>query len=294
MASLFDEEFVAVISRLRIVSRQVPRGGRHAEQRSLQLGGGMEFRDFRAYMPGDDIRRIDWNLYRRSGRLFLRLFEELQNLPVYILLDVSDSMFFETPARADAARQMAAALIAAALNQHDSAGLYPFGQDLLTPMRSVSSGAGLSTALAYLDRLSPAGPTNIAYALRRFSAMGMRRGLVVVISDFFDPHGVDVTIDTLRSIRHRLLLVQVVRPVDAEPDLSGEVRLIDCEVGRDVDVTITTETLARYRRAYEEFQNALLQFVARRQVGYLALDADRPVLEQLSSLFVDGVLVTRE
>ena len=82
MAELFPTDFVAAVSRMRLSAGQAPRGGRHAEHGSVQLGAGMEFRDFRSYMPGDDIRRIDWNLYRRSGRLFLRLFEEERDLPV--------------------------------------------------------------------------------------------------------------------------------------------------------------------------------------------------------------------
>ncbi len=117
MAELFPKEFVAATTQMRLSAGPVPRGGRHAEHGSVQLGPGMEFRDFRSYMPGDDIRRIDWNLYRRSGRLFLRLFEEERDLPVYILLDCSDSMFFEESpsvrpirvplSRADAAKQAA-------------------------------------------------------------------------------------------------------------------------------------------------------------------------------------------
>jgi uncharacterized protein (DUF58 family) len=293
MARLFTEEFVSVISRLRIVSSQVPRGGRHAEQRSVQPGAGMEFRDFRAYMPGDDIRRIDWNFYRRSGRLFLRLFEELQNLPVYVLLDVSDSMFFETPPRADAARQMAAAFAAAALNQHDSPSLFPFGSDFLPPLRTLSGRTGLTRTLDYLENLKPAGPTHIARALGRFAAWNLRRGLVVLISDFFDPRGIEPVVDTLKTLRHRLVVVQTIRPADAEPDMTGQLRLIDCEGGRDIDVAVTGRTLARYRQAYEAFMDGVLKFVAQRRAGYVALDVDQPLLDQLGEIFVDGALVTR-
>jgi uncharacterized protein (DUF58 family) len=294
MSSLFGEEFVATISRLRIVSRRVPRGGRHAEQSSRQLGAGMEFADFRSYMPGDDIRRIDWNLYRRSGRLFLRLFEELQDLPVYVLLDVSDSMFFETPPRANVGRQMAAAMIAAALNQQDAPGLYPFGRDLLPGLRSVSGRTGLSKALNYLDDLSPAGPTHLEGAVRRFSSMRLRRGFVVVVSDFFDPDGIDTVVGALSSLRHRLLLVQIVRAADASPELSGQLRLLDCENAGEVDVTIAPQVLERYREAYRSFQDALLRFAVGRRAGYVAVDADEPIVEQLGKIFVNGVLVTRE
>ena len=97
---LFDAAFLDSLQGLRIIARRVPRGGRHADQRSLDLGSGIEFRDFRPYSPGDDFRAIDWNIYRRLGRVFLRLFEELEDLPLYLMPDVSDSMFQEDPPRA--------------------------------------------------------------------------------------------------------------------------------------------------------------------------------------------------
>ena len=149
MTRLFTDDFLHAIERLRIVARQVPLGGRHAEHRSRDLGSGIEFRDFRSYVPGDDLRRVDWNLYRRSGRVFLRLFEAPEDLHVYLLPDVSDSMFFETPPRADAARQMAAVLAAVALNQHDRVGIFPFGADLVTPL-APTSGRALTTTISAL------------------------------------------------------------------------------------------------------------------------------------------------
>jgi uncharacterized protein (DUF58 family) len=292
MSSLFTDEFVRSISQLRIIARQVPAGGRHAEHRSRDLGSGMEFRDFRSYVPGDDMRRVDWNLYRRSGRLFLRLFEELEDLPVYILLDASDSMFFEAPPRADAARQMAAVMAAVSLNQLDRTGIYPFGADLVQPLAPISGKQGLQRALVYLERLRPAGPTDLGRSLRRFGHLKLRGGLAVVISDFFDPRGIDAVLDTLRSLRHRLLLVQVARASDASPSLDGELRVLDCESGAGVDVTVTPRSLERYREAYRDFGEKLLRFAARRRATHLKLDADEPVPAQLGGLFVDGVFHT--
>jgi uncharacterized protein (DUF58 family) len=292
MAVLFSDDFVRAIAPLRIVARQVPAGGRHAEHRSRDLGSGMEFRDFRSYAPGDDIRRIDWSIYRRSGRLFLRMFEEVEDLPVYILLDVSDSMFFETPPRADSARQMAAVLAAVTLNQLDRTGIYPFGDDLLRPLAPISGKQGLHRVLAYLDQLGPSGPTNLERSVRRLAAMRMRTGLAAVISDFFDPRGVGSVTQALRSLRHRLLLVQVARASDASPPLDGELRVVDCESGHGVDVTVTAEGLERYRRAYREYCDELLRFAARRRAAHLMLDADKSVLAQLGGLFVGGAFVT--
>ncbi len=290
MATLFNDSFVNAIRSLRMIARQVPGGGRHAEHRSRDLGAGMEFRDFRPYVPGDDLRRVDWNIFRRSGRLFLRLFEETENLPVYLLVDVSDSMFFEAPPRADAARQMAAVLAAVSLNQLDRVTIHPFGADLGEPL-SVSSGKqGLPRVLRYLERLGPAGPTNVVRSLRRFGAMRLRSGLAVVISDFFDPHGAAAVTAAMRSLRHRPALIQVARESDADPSLAGELRLIDCESGAGVDVTITSGEMESYRRAYRAFCFELGSFAARRRAVYFRLDSDKPVLGQLGGLFVDGVL----
>ncbi|MGB9625545.1 MAG: DUF58 domain-containing protein [Phycisphaerae bacterium] len=292
MAALFTQDFVHSISQLRILARQVPAGGRHAEHRSRDLGSGMEFRDFRAYVPGDDMRRVDWNLFQRSARLFLRLFEEPEDLPVYILLDASDSMFFETPPRADAARQMAAVMAAVSLNQFDRTAIYPFGADIVPPLAPISGKQGLHRVLLYLERLQPAGRTDMTRSLRRFAHMKLRGGLAVVISDFFDPRGVRAVIDAMGPLRHRLLLVQVTRASDASPMLDGELRLVDCESGSGVEVTVTPGSLERYRRTYEAFCDELLRFVARRRAAHLRLDADQPVLAQLGELFVDGVFVT--
>ncbi|MCP4593483.1 MAG: DUF58 domain-containing protein, partial [bacterium] len=134
MGTLFTNDFIRSVARLRILARQVPAGGRHAEQNSRHRGGGIEFRDFRAYVPGDDVRAVDWNLYRRSGQLFLRLFEEPRDLCIHVLLDVSDSMFFEAPPRADAARRMAAVIATVGLNQFDRVSVYPFGAELNAPL----------------------------------------------------------------------------------------------------------------------------------------------------------------
>ena len=112
---LFDPEFLAAVSRFRILAQRVARGGVHAEQRSRQMGAGMGFRDYRGYAPGDDLRAIDWNIYRRLGRVFLRLFEEFEDLPVYLAPDVSGSMWQGENPRAHAGLRATFALALAAL-----------------------------------------------------------------------------------------------------------------------------------------------------------------------------------
>jgi len=293
MAKLFPKDFVAALARMRLSAGQVPRGSRHAEHGSAQLGAGMEFRDFRAYMPGDDIRRIDWNLYRRSGRLFLRLFEEERDLPVYILLDSSDSMFFEDPPRANAARQAAAVLIGAALNQHDRPALYPFGEALNEGFPAIPHARALFSTLDHLAAIGPSGPTNLRAALHRLSALRLRKGVLAIVSDFFDPAGIEAMVESLHGMTHKLLLVQLCRESDAQPQLDGELSLVDCETGQDLRVTVTPKVIESYQRAYADFQDKLLEFASRRQAGYITLNADGDVLQQFMSMFAGGVITTR-
>jgi uncharacterized protein (DUF58 family) len=292
MNDLFPPEFVAALSRLRLHAGQVPRGGRHAEQGSAQLGAGMEFRDYRSYQPGDDIRRIDWNFYQRSGRLFLRLFEEERDLPVYILLDHSDSMFFEDPPRANAAKQAAAILIGAALNEHNRPALYPFGAGLNQNFPAIPNRRTLPATLARLAALGPAGQTDLPAVLRRLKAMRLRRGVVAIVSDFFDPGGIWALSEYLHGLPHKLLLVRLARDSDANPQLDGELLLEDCESGGDLRVTITPATLAAYQASFADFENKLLEFSAKRRAGYITLNADGNVLEQFMEIFNGGLITT--
>ena len=287
---LLDPDFLESVARLRIVARRVARGGRPAEQRSLDLGSGIEFRDFRPYSAGDDLRAIDWNIYRRLGRVFLRLFEEVEDLPLYLLMDNSKSLHMESPSRAQVAQQVVVALAAIATGQHDSAGIYPFSDDVEVLMRPRSGKGRLVTLVRALSSLEAGGATDFARSFRRFAAMGQRRGLCVVISDFFDPDGLQAILSSLKGLRHRLLLVQLVKPSDRDPSLQGDLRLVDCETGVGEDVSLTPAVLDAYRRAAADFDAGLAQFARTMGAGLLRLNCDAPVVPQLATLFEGGVL----
>src|SRR5690606_29999609 len=213
MSELFPPSFVEGIRRLRVLARDVPHARDAGEHAPRHSGAGIAFRDFRPYAPGDDLRRVDWNAYRRSRRLMTRLYHEPRRLYAHILLDVSESMFFEDPPRADAGRRVAAALAAAAADHHDQVAVYPFGAELAAPIRLGNAG-GLANLLAGLERLGPAGATDARAALRALLGMRARPGLLVLISDFFDPAGTEAIFDELDRLRHRVVLVRLTRSVD--------------------------------------------------------------------------------
>lgn len=289
---LCDARFLAALDRLRLVARRrvAPRGA-FAEHRSRDQGSGIEFKDYRPYAPGDDLRGVDWNVYRRLGRVFLRLFEELEDLPLYLLVDCSRSAFHsiegEAP-RAKAALRCALGLASISLGQHDRVGVYACADDL-RPIARPAAGKGRILSLAQrLSEIEPLGATDLARSLASFESLRLRDGLLCLISDFFDPAGLDAVLAALRRQRHRLLLVRTYRASDREPVVAGDLRLVDCETRAAADVSITPQLLERYRAAHDRFERALADFARARGCGLLLLDAGRDVLPQLESLFATG------
>lgn len=288
LESLLDPEFLESVARLRFVARQVPRGGRFADQRSRDKGSGLEFRDHRPYSPGDDLRAMDWNLYRRLGKVFLRLFEELEDLPVYLCPDVSRSAFHEEPPRALAGLRASLALASIALGQHDTVGLFPFAEELRIAVRPTSGSGRLLTFARSLSEVSPGGETDLSALVRGLSALRLRSGLVVIVSDFFDPGGLEALTSALKGLRHRLLLVQLVRDTDRDPVLEGDLRLVDCESGLSEDVSVTPGVLESYRAAYDAWDEGLARFARGRRAGLLRLNVDQDIVTQLATIFERG------
>ncbi|MBI4879900.1 MAG: DUF58 domain-containing protein [Planctomycetes bacterium] len=285
MHDYFDARFLERLRNLRILARRVARGGRRAEQRSLDLGSGIEFHDHRQYSPRDEFRAIDWNVYRRLGKVFVRLFEEQEDLPLYLLPDVSASMFVEDVPRARAGLRCALALAAISMNQHDRVAVFPCADGLLAPLRPVTGKNRLLDVASFLARLEPGGETDLRKALRAFSCLGLRPGLVALISDFFDPAGGEALAAALGRLRHRLLLVQLVRASDESPPFSGEVRFVDAESGDARDVTVDRAALLRYGAAYAAFQRALTACARSRGAPLLRLDVEQDEVAQLAALF---------
>ena len=287
---LFDPDFLNSLTHLSITARRVAAGGRFGEKLSRDLGAGVEFKDFRSYVPGDDLRRIDWNIYNRLGRVFLRLYEEQQDLPLYVMPDVSASMYLDDAVRARATLRASLAMAAISMNQNDSAGLVPFGDDVEIVAKGHSGKASIMRFARHLAGLQAQTETDLATSLNKLNSLALRPGLLVIVSDFFDPAGLQGIGKALGRIRHKLLLIQVALKSDAEPDLQGEVRVRDCETGETVDLAITPAVLKRYRKAYEDFCNELTAMAKQRRAGLLRLDAEDDVVTQLATLFEAGSL----
>ena len=286
---LFDPEFLTALEAFNLRIKRFLRQGRLGEQLSVDRGIGLEFKDFKQYVPGDDIRAVDWNIYRRLGRLFVHVFEEYQDLPLYLLVDRSRSMFLEDNPRVHAALRSSLALASIALSQHDVVALFSFSDDLTMHSKPFVGRRQLTTLAHRMAELNEENGTQLSESVQQLGMRKLRPGLLVVVSDFFEPEGLERVLESLTRCRHRLLLVQIVKDLDADPtanaDLVGDIRLVDCETSAAVDVTMEQGVLARYRRIYEEFNEQLSGFASGNGIGLTRINADQDILDQLATLF---------
>lgn len=295
-ANLFDPAFLRALEGLRILAQSVPAGGRHAEQRSRARGQGQEFTDVRPYVAGDDFRTVDWHVFLRLDKVFVRLYLQDEDLPIYFVLDQSASMARGPAAgsgdtRADVARRAVAALAYVALAHMDRISVLPCSSEALRPLPGTSGKNAFQRLLAYLAALPAQGTTTLVDALAQLRARRLRRGLCVVVSDGFDPRGADAVANALRALPHRTLLLRPVHDGEARPThLRGELRAVDCETGEHVEVAVDDALLDRYAQAYAQFTQTLAAAAQARGGGYLELRSDRPLVPQIASLFRHGVL----
>jgi uncharacterized protein (DUF58 family) len=277
---VFDSAFLAKLERLHLLSRRTFPGQSRADRRSRKLGSSLEFADYRNYSPGDDLRSIDWNIYGRLDKLFLKLFEEEEDLHIYLLVDTSASMRWRAgeprtghalrPAKIELARRIAGTLAYIGLANLDRINIHYFAERLGADLGLGRGKSHFHRALQFLAQPPPklAGQTNLAASLREFGQRMKNRGLVVVISDFFDPRGYEEALNYLLYQRFELQLIQVLDPAELDPLLLGDVRLTDSESGEVYEATVN-ESLARaYRREIETFCAGLERFCRRRQIGF--------------------------
>ncbi len=276
------------LSRLRFVVHGRKGWGAWGERRSARRGAGLEFADFRDYTPGDDPRRVDWNLYARSDRAYVRLYEEEADLAVIVALDSSASMGWGD--RWPATRALAEALGGIALLGGDALRGMWLQQESAVPLWGPHSGGEwLSEWRERLASLNPAGATALGPALRdlgaRLAARAPRPALILLLTDGYDAAGLESGAATLAARGHEVVLLHLLTPEELEPTLRGELRLVDVESGAHRDVTLDGATLAAYQERRTAWQAALRQAVSARGGRYLSLSTATPlkrvVLEEL-------------
>ena len=268
-ASVFDEDFLKKLELLSLLSRRLIAGQFKAERRARKLGSGLEFADYRGYVPGDDYRKVDWRAYLRLDRLILRLFEEEADLPIYIFLDCSASMSHGQIRKLDYARKVAAALAYIGLANLDGVSLVAYANGVVDELHSLRGKSQIFKIFRFLSSIRAANQTAAEDAFCNFFTSRRRRGLTVVISDLFDPNGVESALDALRYRKQDLLVIHVVSPEDARPGLNGELTLVDAETKDREDIRATPDLLQLYAHEFDAYCGEIERYCTLYGFGYV-------------------------
>lgn len=255
------------------------------ERRSRARGQSVEFADYRTYVAGDDFRYLDWNLYGRLDRLFLKLYEEERELPVTIFLDGSESMTFGAPPKFDFARQVAAAISYVALCGFDRVSVQVFPDNLEEAaargaLRLVRGRRSALDLFQNLNQLTAKGGADLNEALRRGALQARQTGVAVVLTDFLDPAGYETGLSALVARGFHVNAVQILAPEEVSPSNYGDLRLVDSESGLKQEVTFGKYRLAAYQRTVQNFCQRLREYCQGRGIRFFMARSDTP-LEQL-------------
>src|SRR5438874_5479801 len=285
MPSLLTPELLRRLEQFQLLAQRRAKSSLKGERRSKARGQSVEFADYRSYVSGDDFRYLDWNLYGRLDRLFLKLYEEERELPVTVFLDASESMTFGTPVKFDFARQVAAAIGYVALCGFDRVSVIPFPEN---PEDAAARGAlravrGRKSALTFfqsLSQLTAHGTANLNEALRRGALEARQAGVAVVLSDFLDPAGYENGLNALVGRGFQVNAVQILAPDELNPATYGDLRLVDAETGGIQEVTFGRYRLKAYQQSVQNFCQRLREFCQGRGINFFTASSDT-ALEQL-------------
>jgi uncharacterized protein (DUF58 family) len=282
---LLEPDFLSRLEQLELVSRKIFLGRVKGERRSKRKGQSVEFADYRNYVVGDDLRFLDWNLFARLDRLFIRLFMEEEDLHFYVLIDNSLSMDFGTPSKLHYAKQVAAALGFIGLVNMDRVMIEAFNDRLTQSLPPVRGRRSLWRLMDFLQKIEPAGPSNLRQALRNFSIKCSGKGIVVVLSDFMDKGGYEEALRYLVARQLDIYVIQILSQEEIEPEIVGDLKLVDIEDDDVAEITVSGPLLKRYKQTLAAYRAALYEFCNRRGVTYIftsnQVPFDRLVLSYL-------------
>lgn len=271
---MLNPQFLNKLDQLRIQCQKPFRGRFRGDRRSLNRGTGVEFADYRLYQHGDDLRYLDWNVYARLEKLFIKLFQADEELPVSILIDKSQSMHFGEPTKLQYAKQLAAALGYISLANSDRVALYTLSDRLSTVFPSTYGKSQFARIQAVLTTINADGTTNLTECLKHLATHQPHAGVVIILSDFLDTAGYTVGINSLLGRGFALTLIHIQCLEEIDPPPTGEWRLEDAETGETKEITINEETITHYKNRQKEFCENLQSYCTKQGVGYIRIRTD--------------------
>ena len=266
---LLDQQFMARLDQLDIMSRKLLTGKMKGERRSKRRGQSVEFADYRNYVIGDDLRFIDWNIYARLDKIFLKLFLEEEDLSLYVLCDVSKSCDFGNPNKAQYIKQVAAALSYIGLVNYNRVNVVAMADGIVAETGGMRGRRRVPQMIDFISKLQPTGESHFADACKRFALAHRQKGVCVVLSDFFIKDGFENGLKYVASGKYDLFCVQVLSPQEIEPDLQGDLKLKDIEDNDMAEVSITQPLMKQYKANLNAYCLALKDYITRRGGTYL-------------------------
>jgi uncharacterized protein (DUF58 family) len=275
---ILDPAFLSKIERLALAVKRARLGASKGERRSKRKGAGLEFADYRDYVQGDELRHVDWNVFSRLDALHLRLFQDQEDLTLHLLIDASASMGFGTPTKIAFACRLAAALGYIALVGYDrvtTEALSGSYQRTLAPIRGRSSARKL---FSFLESIEAEGPTALERGCSAHLMSHRAPGISVLISDFLDYEGFEGCLRTLgASSMSDVYAVHVLAPEEVDPQVSGDLKLLDSETGSAVEVSVSHSLLERYHARRERFCESIRRYCVSRGIGHVMACSDTSI-----------------
>lgn len=279
---IFDSSFFNGLNRVKLVTRITMQGGRSGMRKSAAKGSSVEFADFREYVPGDDIRRIDWNTYGRMNKLFVKLFVEEREAYYSIIIDTSSSMDFGTPSKGVCAARLAGAVSYMALNNLDRVRLLAICKDQVKKSSDFTGRQGFNKVVAWLNGLGFEGKTDLYKSIRGIPFN--QKGVTVIISDLFSNDTTDENIENisntiryLRYMKQEVLVLHVLSPEETEPALEGTIGLEDAETGDIIRVTATSHLCKQYKRVLDRFLTRTEECAKHYQAHYIPVCSNETI-----------------
>jgi uncharacterized protein (DUF58 family) len=280
---LLSPELMARLERLELVTRKVFRGRMKGERRSKRKGQSVEFADFRNYVAGDDLRLLDWNLYARLDKLIVKLFLEEEDLHFYTLIDASMSMDFGLPTKLYYAKQLAAALGFIGLARADRVRIETLGQGVSERGPILRGRHNVRRMMQQIEAIRPGEQVSLTEGVKNFCLRNAGRGVVVLISDLMDKGGYETALKYFVSHQVDCFVIQVLSQEELDPDVKGDLKLVDCEDQDEAEITVSAPLLSRYKQTLNAFTSGAQDFCSRRGIHYLLANNRVPVDDLVAS-----------
>lgn len=278
---LLDPVFMRKLERLVIAAKRVHLGVTKGERKSKRKGQSSEFADYRDYVQGDDLRHVDWNILSRLDSLYLKLFQDQEDLTLHLLIDASQSMDFGTPKKLLFARRLAAAVGYIGLVGYDRVSIEAFTGNGIRGIRPCRGKASARKLFEFLNSLEADGVVDLEESSRNYFLRNRSKGVVVLISDFFNEKGFEAPLRRLTMSGSDLYAIHVMAPEEIDPQLSGDLKLIDSETESFSEISVSPALLKRYAKHRNDFCDSIREYSMRRGIAYFLVSSDVP-LERLT------------